>query len=443
MKKYILLLLFNLIIPSVIFSQAASGSDGVNIYYYETQHEAFEAAASFNSSIDTPIEITLFKDIVLDNPLVVSDNIHIRLVTGDSPVLIQRGENNLEFPLIWIRGENASLTLGKPIMRQELFIDGGYINEPPVIAKSSLVSVMGPNSKLIMYDNVTLQNNYNNGVPLITSYHKHGSGVFINSTDADKPSEFIMKGGVIKGNTNNVNNSYASGGGVLVFDDGIFTMEGGVIMNNTAQYNGGGLFVAGGGTFKKTGGIIYGSNAAAGFRNIVLEGAGSPKTYGHSVCVAVIFPVLFSYRNDTVKENDNLSFNGTPAGWGLNGEGEKWTKPYQITIYRISVIILAVLIIGIPVFLIVLNNINKKRLKKVQMEYSVPQIDYDNLNFTPREKKICELLLTDCTIKNIANTLDLTYSGTNFHIQNLYRKLEIQSRTELFVKLGTKKTVNI
>jgi len=436
--KNCFLLIVILFLPAGIFAQTASLSDGVNVYYYETIYETFEAAEAFHSSINQPIEITLFKDIVLNNSLVVGDNIHIRLVTGDIPITIHRGENYLEYPLIWIRGENASITLGKSNMAQELFIDGGYINEPPIIAQSSLVAVMGPNSKLIMYDRVTIQNNYNNGVPLITSYHKHGSGVFINSTDADKPSEFIMKGGVIRGNTNNVNNSYASGGGVLVFDYGIFTMEGGIIINNTALFNGGGLFVFGGGTFKKTGGIIYGSNAPSGLRNIVLEGAGSPITYGHAVCVAVLFPVIYRYRNDTVKENDNLSYYGSLGGNGIFGEGEKWDTPDKHFWQRVFIIILIVFAITIPVFLVVWKIIFKKQLEKALKENPVEDIDTEDMKLSPREKEICSFLLTDLSIKQIAFALKISYSGANFHIKNLHKKLGIKSRAELFVKFKKK-----
>jgi len=320
---------------------------------------------------------------------------------------------------------------------------GGESNEPPIIAHSSLIAVMGSNSKLIMYDNVFIQNNYNNGMPLVTSYHKHGSGIFLYTPNDMMPSEFIMKGGTIRGNTNNVNSSYASGGGVLILENGIFTMEGGIIMNNTAQFNGGGFFMLGKGTFKKTGGIIYGIEASAGLRNIVLEGAGSPKIYGHSVCIAVLFPVIYRLRNDTVKENDNLTFYGSIGENGTFGEGEKWDTPNKTFQRNMIFIILPLIILCVFTFLIIwqISLRNQKKLFELhitQTDYTSVEIDFEKLNITPREKQILELLLTDLSLKQIAYDMKLTYSGAVFHTKNLYRKLGIHSRAELFVKFGKK-----
>jgi len=59
-------------------------------------------------------------------------------------------------------------------------------------------------------------------------------------------------------------------------------------------------------------------------------------------------------------------------------------------------------------------------------------------NLTVREMEIYNLLLTDLPTKQIADKLGLSYSGVNFHIQNLYRKLGIQSRAELFAKFVSK-----
>ena len=44
----------------------------------------------------------------------------------------------------------------------------------------------------------------------------------------------------------------------------------------------------------------------------------------------------------------------------------------------------------------------------------------------------------EISINEIADTLKLSYSGVNFHIKNLYMKLGIHSRTELYVKLGSR-----
>jgi DNA-binding CsgD family transcriptional regulator len=60
----------------------------------------------------------------------------------------------------------------------------------------------------------------------------------------------------------------------------------------------------------------------------------------------------------------------------------------------------------------------------------------ENLGLTPREKQIFTLLLTELTPKQIAAELKISRGTVNFHTTNLYRKLDIQSRTELFAKFS-------
>jgi hypothetical protein len=55
------------------------------------------------------------------------------------------------------------------------------------------------------------------------------------------------------------NNATTSGGGVFVNNGTTFTMDGGTLQSNKAQY-GGGVIVYGG-SFYMSGGIIYGSSA--------------------------------------------------------------------------------------------------------------------------------------------------------------------------------------
>ena len=55
---------------------------------------------------------------------------------------------------------------------------------------------------------------------------------------------------------------------------------------------------------------------------------------------------------------------------------------------------------------------------------------------TPRETEVFTMLLTDASPKQIAASLGVSYSTVNFHSKNLYRKLNIHSRTELFAKFG-------
>ena len=61
----------------------------------------------------------------------------------------------------------------------------------------------------------------------------------------------------------------------------------------------------------------------------------------------------------------------------------------------------------------------------------------DSLNLTSREQEIFTMLLTGANPKEIAGTLKISYHTLDFHRRNLYRKLGIQSRTELFARYST------
>jgi DNA-binding CsgD family transcriptional regulator len=58
----------------------------------------------------------------------------------------------------------------------------------------------------------------------------------------------------------------------------------------------------------------------------------------------------------------------------------------------------------------------------------------EHLYLTTREQGICTMLLDGRQPKEIAYSLKISYSTVNFHTTNLYRKLKIQSRSELFSK---------
>jgi DNA-binding CsgD family transcriptional regulator len=55
---------------------------------------------------------------------------------------------------------------------------------------------------------------------------------------------------------------------------------------------------------------------------------------------------------------------------------------------------------------------------------------------TPRETEVFTLLLTDAAPQQIASILKIRMGTLNFHSNNLYRKLNIQSRTELFANFA-------
>jgi DNA-binding CsgD family transcriptional regulator len=417
----------------ICFAQTASRTDGVNVFYYDSLFDAFSDAAGV--SVEQPDEITLLADIVLDEPLIIEDGKHIRLVAGGSDRSIQRSPNLIGYPIFWVRGEGVSLCLGKPGMESELIIDGGY---PPIEGQSPLIAVNGLDSKLIMYDKVTLQNNKNSGFIPLTNFYQNGSGVYIRTQEnvGERTAEFIMKGGTIRGNINIANTPLPSGGGVLIYANGIFTMEGGVIMNNIVQHNGGGFYMYPQGKFKKTGGIIYGSNAPAGYRNTALTGLGVPAGYGHAVAVAKLIEVLAGYRDDTLDENDNLSYISDGREIGIFGKGDKWDNHDKAFLRLVFFIILPFLTLAISTVLIFRKRYLKKLAKIIQEAAdTTPYIDLENMGLSDREKEICELLLSNRTLKEIGQILNLTYSGANFHAQNLYAKLGIEGRTELLVRV--------
>jgi DNA-binding CsgD family transcriptional regulator len=76
-------------------------------------------------------------------------------------------------------------------------------------------------------------------------------------------------------------------------------------------------------------------------------------------------------------------------------------------------------------------------------EYSRPfarteAINAENhLDLTPREEEIFTMLLSGRAPKEIAYTLKISYYTVLFHQKNLYRKLGIQSRAELFARYNT------
>jgi DNA-binding CsgD family transcriptional regulator len=63
----------------------------------------------------------------------------------------------------------------------------------------------------------------------------------------------------------------------------------------------------------------------------------------------------------------------------------------------------------------------------------------DELGLTPREMEVLTMLMTEASPKQIAATLGVSYATVNFHSKNLYRKLDIQSRTELFARYQSSK----
>ena len=119
--------------------------------------------------------------------------------------------------------------------------------------------------------------------------------------------------------------------------------------------------------------------------------------------------------------------------------------------YSPAITLVFVLIISIG--FLMLSPISYKRLfsaewiedlHKTDMTlYSEAQEQADRINhentfgLTPREMEVFTLLLTDMSFKQIAAALEVSDNTVRFHSKNLYRKMNVQSRTELFARHGT------
>jgi DNA-binding CsgD family transcriptional regulator len=76
------------------------------------------------------------------------------------------------------------------------------------------------------------------------------------------------------------------------------------------------------------------------------------------------------------------------------------------------------------------------RKKAIQNSPAVFAQELPELGLSPREKQVFSQLLSGVAPKEIAYNLKIRYPTVNFHINNLYRKLDIQSRAELFARYG-------
>ena len=63
----------------------------------------------------------------------------------------------------------------------------------------------------------------------------------------------------------------------------------------------------------------------------------------------------------------------------------------------------------------------------------------DDFNLSPREKEIAVLLLSGDTAKAVSVKLGISVHTANFHIKNIYKKLGINSRSELFLQFAGSK----
>ncbi|OQB20281.1 MAG: Transcriptional regulatory protein UhpA [Firmicutes bacterium ADurb.Bin182] len=79
------------------------------------------------------------------------------------------------------------------------------------------------------------------------------------------------------------------------------------------------------------------------------------------------------------------------------------------------------------------------RLDMSEAEKKVAKFDQlENLDLTLREKEVAVFLLRGMTTRQIAGELRISYHTANFHTKNLYKKLGISGRMELFSRIAEK-----
>ena len=72
--------------------------------------------------------------------------------------------------------------------------------------------------------------------------------------------------------------------------------------------------------------------------------------------------------------------------------------------------------------------------KVVQFFHHAGPSDEVSENLSPRETEILELLVAGCFFKEIAGQLGISNETVRTHVNHIYRKLHVRSRTEAVVK---------
>ena len=72
--------------------------------------------------------------------------------------------------------------------------------------------------------------------------------------------------------------------------------------------------------------------------------------------------------------------------------------------------------------------------KVVQHFQSDPSPKDEDLKLTPREKEILELLVKGRLYKEIASDLGIGFATVHTHLQSVYSKLHVRTRTEAVLK---------
>ncbi len=175
-----------------------------------------------------------------------------------------------------------------------------------------------------------------------------------------------------------------------------------------------------------TGSLIYGTANNIGYFAVIYMMGGAGKRNGSLLFFRIACVVTFLINS--------------VLGLGFDHIYSNIKIDYNILVFAIILIAVCICILLIPILYKKLFDTDWsdgfRQLNMPEYEEHAAAVDeldkLKDLGLTTREREIFILLLTDDSPKMIAGKLKISSATVNFHTNNLYRKLNIQSRTQLF-----------
>lgn len=76
-------------------------------------------------------------------------------------------------------------------------------------------------------------------------------------------------------------------------------------------------------------------------------------------------------------------------------------------------------------------QVARRLLQFFQPKRAALKLGKDNLNLTPTEAQIIKYIIQGLSYEEVGNMLSISINGVRFHIKNIYKKLQIKSRSSL------------
>lgn len=186
------------------------------------------------------------------------------------------------------------------------------------------------------------------------------------------------------------------------------------------------LFLIEGTIPEVAGSLLYGMANSIGYFAAIYMMAGAGKRNGSLLFFKIACFIIFLTNSVLALVFDSIFMNIEVS--------------FDIVIFAIILISASVCMLMIPVLFKRLFDTDwsdgYRQLNMPEYEDHAAVVDkidrLKELGLTTREREIFTLLLTDESPKQIAGILKVSTATVNFHTNNLYRKLNIQSRTQLF-----------